>query len=87
MIYMEPIGNQVINPMSLGQEQRSENNERSNKDQLQQSHRTIIQTVKNDLRNRVDIAQLVDERLIHSIVVNVPTGFPEERRQKNSKTI
>ena len=44
MFYMEPIGNQVISPMS-GLEQSSETNENKiNKDQPQ--HRTIIQTVK-----------------------------------------
>ena len=85
MFYMEPIGNQVISPMS-GLEQSSETNENKiNKDQPQ--HRTIIQTVKNDLKNKVDIAQLVDERPIHSIVVNVPSGYPEERREKSPKTI
>ena len=91
MIYMEPIGNKIISPVSIGQEQSSENNEnKTNKDQSQQpqkSHRTIIQTVKNDLKNRVDIAQLVDERPIHSIVVNVPSAFQEEKREKSPKTI
>ena len=87
MIYMEPIGNQIISPVVGTQEQSSETNEKINKDQPHQPHRTIIQTVKNDLKNRVDIAQLVDERPIHSIVVNVPSGYPEEKREKSPKTI
>ena len=88
MVYMEPTGNEVITPMREGQEQISEINEnKMNRDQPQQSHPTIIQTVKNDLKNRVDIAQLVDERPIHSIVVNVPSGYPEEKREKSPKTI
>ena len=85
MIYMEPIGNPEISPLSAAAEQSSDTNEKMNKDQTQ--HPTIIQTVKNDLRNRVDIAQLVDERPIHSIVVNVPTGYPEEKREISPKTI
>ena len=88
MAYMEPTGNQVISPMRVGHEQSLEANEnRSNRDQPQKSHPTIIQTVKNDLKNRVDIAQLVDERPIHSIVVNVPSGYPEDKREKSPKTI
>ena len=85
MIYMEPNGNQVISPLSLGQEQSSETNENRNRERPQQN-RTIIQTVKNDLRNRVDLAQLVDERPIHSIVVNAPR-YGEEKREKSPKTI
>jgi hypothetical protein len=87
MIYMEPIGNQVISPESIGQEQSSENNEnKTNKEQQQlQPIRTIIQTVKNDLKNKVDINQLVNERPIHSIAVNLSSGNREERREKKPK--
>ena len=88
MIYVEPIGNQVISPESLGQDQMNETNEnKSNEDKQVKSHRTILQTVKNDLKNKVDIAQLVDERPIHSIVVNVSSGYPDDKQEKSPKTI
>ena len=79
MIYMEPIGNQVISPESLGQEQSIENNEnRTNKDQQEQPMHTIIQTVKNDLKNKMDLTKLANEKPIHSIAVNLSSGKQEE---------
>jgi hypothetical protein len=88
MLYIDPTNNQIISPDRVGEEQSSENNEiRPNQPQQLQPIRTIIQTVKNDLQNKVDINKLVKERPIHSIAVNLTSGTQSEKREKSPKTI
>ncbi len=81
MIYMEPSNNQMMSPVTEGRQT------------LRQSpgenvSRSIVSTVKMNLRERPDTAQLVGEKPIQSLVVAIPSrGIGEERLERSPKTI
>ena len=81
MIYMEPSNNQMMSPVTEGRQT------------LRQSpgdvvSRSIVSTVKMNLRERADTAQLVGEKPIQSLVVAIPSrGIGEERLERSPKTI
>jgi hypothetical protein len=81
MIYMEPSGNQMMSPVTEGRQT------------LRQSpgevvSRSIVSTVKMNLRERADTAQLIGEKPIQSLVVAIPSrGIGEERLERSPKTI
>ena len=89
MPYIEPMGNQLISPISIGGDKSMEIGEKVKIRNQPMPNRTIIQTVKNDLKNKVDIDKLVDEKPIHSIVVNMPYGGGDavDEREKSPTTI
>ena len=92
MAYIEPIGNQIISPISIGNDRSIEITEKIRNQSLPNqppyNNRNIIQTVKTDLKNKVDIGNLVDEKPIHSIVVNMPYGGDiDDEREKTPTTI
>ena len=88
-LYFDPLTNKVINPENITPEPSSENNENSaNQVQQLQPIRTIIQTVRNDLKNKVDLSQLVKDAPIHSIAVKLSSrNHPDKKREKSPKTI
>ena len=79
MAYIEPLGNQIISPISVGAEKSSDLDERiKNKEKiisnpLTEKSPNIIKKVENDLKAKVDISQFVEEKPIGSIVVNIPS--------------
>ena len=86
MNYAEPYGNQFVSPMIMKGEQSIDTNEQMQRGEPQQQpslQGTIFQ-IKNELRNRMDMAQLIKENPIESLEVNIPTM---EHKSKSPKTI
>ena len=83
MYYMDPNGiNTIMSPVTEG---RSINR---NPSPLEGYGKSIISTVKMDLRERTDTAQLIGEQPIKSLVVSIPQrGSSEERMESSPKTI
>ena len=81
MIYMEPSNNQMMSPVTEGRQTLRQ----SPSDAVS---RSIVSTVKMNLRERADTAQLVGEKPIQSLVVAIPSrGIGEERLERSPKTI
>ena len=68
MAYIDPIGNQqIISPINIASGERSIDITGKTK------HRPIIQSVKNDIKNKTNLHNLVEENQISSIIINMPT--------------
>ena len=80
----DPYGNQMLSPMQDSQEQIMDSNEPSGDPQ---KTRSVFQTVRNDLRNNSEMAQLVSDQPIPSLVVNIPSRNGEEAYERSPKTI
>ena len=81
MIYMEPSNNQMMSPVTEGRQTLRQ----SPSDAVS---RSIVSTVKMNLRERADTAQLVGEKPIQSLVVAIPSrGIGEEKLERSPKTI
>ena len=81
MIYMEPSNNQMMSPVTEGRQTLRQ----SPSDSVS---RSIVSTVKMNLRERADTAQLVGEKPIQSLVVAIPSrGIGEEKLERSPKTI
>ena len=82
MAYMDPIGNQqIISPISIvGGERSIDLTEKS-------KHRPIIQSVKNDIKTKTNLHNLVEENQIPSIIINMPNDdnidYIKERRSRD----
>ena len=93
MAYMEPIGSQMISPISIEGERsldldgKIKNRERISPNPLTEKNQNIIHKVKNDLKAKVDIGQLDEEKPIRSIVVNMPYGGINNRRDRSPKIV
>ena len=98
MAYMEPLGNQILSPspISLGNERSIDSVDKKIKNNKQVPNRlskqspTIIQSVKNDLKNKIDIEELVEENPIPSIIVKMPYDNIKKYRinvEKSTKRI
>jgi hypothetical protein len=83
MNYAEPYGNQFVSPMIIKGEQSIDTNEHVS-GQAQPSLQGTIVQIKNELKNRMDMAQLIKENPIESLEVNIPTIEP---KSKSPKTI
>ena len=75
MLYTDPNGNQILSPMVDSQEQIMDQPD-------PQKPRTVFQTIRNDLRYNPDMAQLVADQPIPSLIVNIPSRNGEERNPK-----
>ena len=83
MYYMDPNTiNTIMSPVTQGRQ--STNRNPSPLDGLGKS---IISTVKMDLRERTDTAQIIGEQPIKSLYVSIPRGSSEERMECSPKTI
>ena len=83
MYYMDPnVLNTIMSPITQGRQ--STNRNPSPLDGLGKS---IISTVKMDLRERTDTAQIIGEQPIKSLKVSIPRGSSEERMECSPKTI
>ena len=95
MAYMEPLGNQILSPspISLGNERSIDSVDKKIKNNKQVPNRlskqspTIIQSVKNDLKNKIDIEELVEENPIPSIIVKMPYDNIDYNREKSPRYI
>ena len=82
MAYMDPIGNQqIISTISIvGGERSIDLTEKS-------KHRPIIQSVKNDIKTKTNLHNLVEENQIPSIIINMPNDdnidYIKERRSRD----
>ena len=83
MNYAEPYGNQYASPMIIKGEQSIDTNEHIPGATQPSLQGTIVQ-IKNELKNRMDMAQLIKENPIESLEVNIPTIEP---KSKSPKTI
>ena len=83
MNYAEPYGNQFVSPMIIKGEQSIDTNEHGSGTAQPSLQGTIVQ-IKNELKNRMDMAQLIKENPIESLEVNIPTIEP---KSKSPKTI
>ena len=83
MNYAEPYGNQFVSPMIIKGEQSIDTNEHVSGAAQPSLQGTIVQ-IKNELKNRMDMAQLIKENPIESLEVNIPTIEP---KSKSPKTI
>ena len=87
--YIEPIGNQIISPISNGEErsfdlgEKIKNRENIIPNPQFKNNKNIIQTVKNDLKNKVDIEQLDKEKQMEQIIVNIPNNDSDYNRGKS----
>ena len=83
MNYAEPYGNQFVSPMIMKGEQSVDANEHISPPQQPSLQGTIFQ-IRNELKNRMDMAQLMKENPIESLEVNIPKI---ESKSKSPKTI
>ena len=83
MNYAEPYGNQYISPMIMKGEQSIDANEHIPGVSQPSLQGTIVQ-IKNELKSRMGMAQLIKENPIESLEVNIPTIEP---KSKSPKTI
>ena len=84
MYYMDPNEiNKIMSPVTQGRQSTNRN-----PSPLEGYGKSIISTVKMDLRERTDTAQLIGEQPIKSLVVSIPQrGSSEERMESSPKTI
>ena len=85
MYYLDPNGvqNMSMSPVTVGRQSTNRN-----PSPLEGYGKSIISTVKMDLRERTDTAQLIGEQPIKSLVVSIPSrGSSEERMECSPKTI
>ena len=83
MYYMDPNVNTIMSPITQGRQSTNRN-----PSPLEGYGKSIISTVKMDLRERTDTAQLIGEQPIKSLVVSIPQrGSSEERMESSPKTI
>ena len=93
MPYMEPIGSQMISPISNEAERsldlvgRAQNRERISPNPLTENNPNIFNRVKNDIKAKVDIDQLDEEKPIRSIMVNIPYEGINIRRNRSPQII
>ena len=72
MAYIEPIGNRIISPISIGGERSIDLGEK-NKYHFSRIKPSLIQSMKNDIKNKnLNIVQLVEENPMPSSLVNIP---------------
>ena len=85
MYYMEPqVMNTTMSPVTQGRQTLMNRNQSP----LEPYSKSIISTVKMDLRERTDTAQLIDDQPIKSLVVSLPSrGSSQERMERSPKTI
>ena len=83
MAYMDPIGNQqLISPISIAGGERSiDYNEKP-------KHRPIIQSVKNDIKNKTNLSKLVEENPIPSVIINMPyNAYSDNNRERSPRDL
>ena len=80
--YAEPIGNQFIS--SNVQEEQIEDLDEQQTAQVQPSLQGTISQIKNELKNRMELAQIMKENPIESLEVNIPRI---DSKSKSPKTI
>ena len=87
MIYMEPNGNQMISsPVTEGRQ--TVGGATSTRSPSGGVGRSIVAAVHNDLNERTDTAQLINQRPIHSIPIAIPSrGNSDEKMERSPKTI
>ena len=84
MAYMDPIGKQqIISQINIAGGERSiDLNEKI-------KHRPIIQSVKNDIKRKTNLRNLIEENPMPSIVINMPNNdsieFTKEKGVNNYK--
>ena len=81
--YMDPIGNQqLISPISIAGGERSiDYNEKP-------KHRPIIQSVKNDIKNKTNLSRLVEENPIPSVIINMPyNAYSDNNRERSPRDL
>ena len=85
MYYMEPQGmNTMMSPVTQGRQTLTNRNGSP----LEPYSKSKVSTVKMDLRERADTAQLTNEQPIKSVVVALPSrGSSEDRMERSPKTI
>ena len=89
MYYLDPNGvqNMSMSPVTVGRTVGRESTNR-NLSSLDAYGKSIINTVKMDLRERTDTAQIMGDQPIKSLVVSIPSrGSSEERMECSPKTI
>ena len=80
MVYIEPLGNQLISPISIGGEKSPESEEKMKNEEkvisnaITENNQNIIKKVENDLKKKLDIRKIKEEKPISSIVVKMPYG-------------
>ena len=79
MLYTDPNGNQILSPMIESQEQIMDPNE--------MQKRSVFQSSRNDMRYNPDMAQLVADQPIPSLVVNMPPRNQDDNYERSPKTI